>query len=214
MLNKLCLCGLAKKLQSSLVNIKTHVTLFVHHRELKTTTNTGLHLTRLLPKTNFLVRGRAGEIINPPDLVKEKHQNIILFPDDQSMPISGFLATVRDLSLPLNLIVPEGSWRQASKMWRREPALKNIQKVKIDFDANRLSKYKLRREAQIYGMATFEAVSRALESLEYPYWLIENQLALDFYFETMIKRTLDSREGQVVESFAEGGLEKWKEIIL
>ena len=95
---------------------------------------------------------------------------------------------------PYTLIVPDGSWRQASKMGQREEALRHVQRVKLAAGAP--SRYRLRRETKPEGLATLEAIARALGVLESH--AVED--ALLAVFDLMVERTLRSRGMHLVEA--------------
>jgi DTW domain-containing protein YfiP len=65
---------------------------------------------------------------------------------------------------PIQLIVPDGSWRQAGKVQYRHPELKDIPRVKIG--APNLSKFHLRAQHRPEGMATLQAIAHALGVIE------------------------------------------------
>jgi DTW domain-containing protein YfiP len=64
------------------------------------------------------------------------------------------------------LVVPDGSWRQARKMGRREPVLKRMQWVRLPDGL--VSNYRLRRQPVSGGVATIEAIAMALGILDGP----------------------------------------------
>ena len=97
-------------------------------------------------------RGRPLELAP----VSESEQPVLLFPADDAVPITQFTASER----PVVLIVPDGSWRQASKMRKRVPGLEDVPCVTLP-DAGR-TQYRLRAEVREGGLATFEAIARAL----------------------------------------------------
>ncbi len=88
------------------------------------------------------------------------------------------------------MIVPDGSWRQASKIYKREPALHKIPIFKLA-EPLPVSKYFLRREPRPDGFATFEAMAHALGILESQN---TKELLLNF-FDSYVQRTLNSRKG-------------------
>ena len=62
--------------------------------------------------------------------------------------------------------MPDGNWRQASKVFGRHPELKSIPKVKIS--TPNISKSHLRAEHSAEGMATLQAIAYALGVIEGP----------------------------------------------
>jgi DTW domain-containing protein YfiP len=74
-------------------------------------------------------------------------------------------------------------------MGSREPSLRSIVRVKLG--AHAPSRYQLRKETKEGGLATIEAIARALGFLEPPDSGV--QPALEAIFALMVERTLRSR---------------------
>jgi DTW domain-containing protein YfiP len=88
---------------------------------------------------------------------------------------------------PITLVVPDGNWRQAAKMAQREPAFRELERVILpDMGPSR---YRLRNEPKPGGLATFEAIARALRLIEGE----EIYEQLDALFTKMVERTLITR---------------------
>jgi DTW domain-containing protein YfiP len=104
----------------------------------------------------------------------------ILYPADDGIEINH---TMRE-SGPYTLVVPDGNWRQTSKMRRREPLLAGIQTVTLPPGPD--SRYLVRRETKAQGLATIEAIARALGILEGECV----QRELEAVFALMVQRTL------------------------
>jgi DTW domain-containing protein YfiP len=87
----------------------------------------------------------------------------------------------------VTLVVPDGSWRQAARMGRRLPGLEHAQMVRLPEGAQ--TRWGIRRENHAQGLATFEAVARALGIIESPVV----QSGMEDLFRLMVQRTLHSR---------------------
>jgi DTW domain-containing protein YfiP len=85
------------------------------------------------------------------------------------------------------LIVPDGTWRQAHKMRRRLPGLAAIPCVILP-EAGR-TEYRLRSEHHVGGLATLEAIARALRVLEGDAGVTTEGALLEL-FRIMVARTL------------------------
>ncbi len=153
----LCICDLAPKL-----DLKTRVTVLVHAKELKRTTNTGRLALKALLNSEMLVRGATREPLDLSSLVKTNYRNFVFFPSEKAMELTDEL--VAQSPLPVHLIVPDGNWRQASKVPNRHPELADLVHVKIS-QVNQ-ARFHLRAEASPYGMATLEAIAHALKIIE------------------------------------------------
>ena len=89
-------------------------------------------------------------------------QPLLLFPFEDATPIAD-AARILD-GRPVVLIVPDGTWRQASKVRRRVPGLADVKCVSVSGEG-RLP-YRLRAEAHAHGLSTIEAIARAMAILE------------------------------------------------
>lgn len=187
----LCLCAQVPRLVT-----RTRVTVLVHHREARKPSNTGQLAARCLVRGAVERVGQSGRLITPPALGDE--QPLLLFPDADAEPIEAYAAS----ALPIALFVPDGSWPQARAMRRRGPALASMPCVRLPATAP--SEYRLREEPWPGGLATLEAIARALRILEGPQGPAL-EAALQQIFRVMVERTLWFR-GQLVSEQVTGGL--------
>jgi DTW domain-containing protein YfiP len=179
MLRGLCVCSL---FPSPPLETRTRVVLFIHRIEDRKPTNSGRLATTCLANSEVVVRGHAStpttHFVPPPGT-----RPLLLFPHEDAVP----LADVDVSGPPVTLVVPDGSWRQASKVRNRVPGMKDLQCVFLPREAD--SRYQLRREAHDTGMATMEAIARALGILEGS----AVRETLERVFLAMVERTLVSR---------------------
>ncbi len=190
MRNEVCICDLIP-----VIHNETPLTVLMHHREAYKTTNTARIACLALKNSAIYYRGLPEWRRNTGDpssagnrhkgLVDTKRQPILLTLSDKSAVLTReWLSQFNNF---VQLIVPDGNWRQANKMGKREPDLKNIPWVKLP--PGPPSRYFLRREHHPEGMSTLEAIARA-------FGIIENtkiQVELEQIFETMVTRTLSTR---------------------
>jgi DTW domain-containing protein YfiP len=159
----------------------------MHHREVKMPTNTGRLAHRCLVDSRLILRGLKDEPAAIDPATAFAGTPLLLHPTDDAIELdAGFRARIPP---PYTLVVPDGSWRQASKMGSREPSLRSIVRVKLG--AHAPSRYQLRKETKEGGLATIEAIARALGFLEPPDSGV--QPALEAIFALMVERTLRSR---------------------
>lgn len=163
--------------------------MIVHVRELNLTTNTAQLARTVLPNSELYVRGRVGEPLDLENLIDEDRIPLYLFPDENAVELDSEF--VNSLDRPVQLIVPDGSWRQAKKFKRREKVLQGIQSVRLT--STRPSDYILRRGPNEQSLCTFEAIARALGKLEGKGVMDK----LELIFHTMVAQVMDSRKGYV-----------------
>ena len=181
----LCICSLFKRIET-----RTRLLLVIHRAEIRKPTNTGHLATSCLVNSETLVRGREGEPSS--ELPLDGSRALLLYPHEDARPLER-------VDGPVTLIVPDGTWRQASKVRARVPGVKDISCVTLP--PGPPSIYRLRSEAHPHGLATLEAIARALGILEGP----EVQEALEHVFRAMVERTLWVR-GTIGADAVTGGL--------
>jgi DTW domain-containing protein YfiP len=92
------------------------------------------------------------------DLISADYRSVLFYPSDDAVELN--LDFMQQNPLPIQLIVPDGNWRQASKVYSRHPELAGLEKVKIS-SAN-LAENHLRKEHFAEGMSTLQAIALAL----------------------------------------------------
>ena len=192
MLGGLCVCDL---IPSPRIETRTRLVLLIHRFEDRKPTNTGRLAVECLANSVVVVRGHESEP-TPPFAWDPGTQPLLLFPHEGATPLADArLAPDR----PVTLIVPDGNWRQASKVRQRVPGLRELPCVSLP--AGERSMYRLRAEAHAAGLSTIEANARALGLLEGEHV----RRALELVFRAMVERTLWSR-GQVPTAQVTGGI--------
>jgi DTW domain-containing protein len=87
----------------------------------------------------------------------------------------------------IQLIVPDGTWRQARKILSRQPELKELPRVKIS--TPKLSAFQLRAQSRPERMATLQAIAQGLGVIEGD----AVRARLMKLYDTKIERTLMGR---------------------
>lgn len=152
-----CICEEIPKL-----SLKTKVTLIVHAKELKRTTNTGRLALLALTNSEMRIRGEDREPLLLNDLLTSNYRTFLFFPSEDAVELDSKLVTGG--TFPIQLLVPDGNWRQASKVNTRHPELKDVVRVKIS--SPNLAELHMRTETTSAGMATLEAIACALGIIE------------------------------------------------
>jgi DTW domain-containing protein len=198
--SSLCVCTLIPTLAT-----RTHLVLVIHRAEDRKPTNTGRLAAEAMPNSRVIVRGRETE---PQDDLAwaAGTRPLFLFPHEDAVPLASLVTATGD-DRPVTLIVPDGNWRQASKVRNRVAGLRDVPCVSLP--VGEPSIYRLRLEAHPFGLATVEAIARSLRILEGSAGP-EIERALLHVFRAMVERTLWSRgdfeTGAVTGGIPEGTL--------
>lgn len=178
---KLCVCSLIPRIETH-----TRVLLVIHRLEDRKTTNTGRLATECLVNSQVVVRGHATASNAPLPLTTDSPA-VLLFPAADAVPLEQLAPRLTCAGAALTLVVPDGNWRQASKVRKRVPGLRDMPCALLPVTEK--SNYRLRSEPHEHGLATFEAIALALGILEGP----AVQRALQLPFRAMVERTLWAR---------------------
>ncbi len=155
-----CIC-------SELFKIKTEVRidLVIHYKELKRTSNTGRLISEVLYNQRIWIRGREGAPLEHQSVLDEDYNPLLLYPSDDAAELTASFLKDRGFDKPVQLIVPDGNWRQASKVHYRVEEFKHIQRVKLPEDLADRDDL-LRKETKPAGMSTLESIAYSLGFLE------------------------------------------------
>jgi DTW domain-containing protein len=167
------------------LDLETRVVLIMHYKELPKTTATGPMALAALDNSELHVHGRQGEPVELDHLHDEQRRVLVLFPQAGAEPLSEVFR--REDPRPVTLVVPDGSWRQASRISRRIGAVARAEPVTLP--PGPTTRWGVRRENHPAGLATFEAIARALGYLESEAVRRE----LESSFERMVAATYQNR---------------------
>lgn len=136
----------------------------MHAQERQKPSNTGRLAHLCLPNSEVRYRGLKDKTpLDLSGLFDESHETWLLYLSEDSEEISPEL--VAKATKPIRLLVPDGTWSQASRLGSK--FVKAGHPVKcVKLKADKPSEYRLREEHHPDGMATFEAIARALGVLE------------------------------------------------
>lgn len=171
-----CVCSELPRL-----HVATRVVIVMHHVEGRRASNTGRIAAKILG-AEVRLRGVPSGAVAPR---MPEGRRLVLFPADGARVLRAEDA----LEGPVVLVVPDGNWRQASRVIQREEAAIGAEVVTLPAGAP--SRYRLRRRHNEGALSTFEAVARALGILESPSIEAEMMRAFDLF----VGRTLALRGG-------------------
>jgi DTW domain-containing protein len=172
----LCICTLVPRLHT-----RTRLVVVVPQGEARKPSNTGQLAARCIDHSTIqIVRKRSGPM--QPPVLHPDEVPLVLFPAPHAIPITHYTRSPRSVVL----IVPDGSWHQAH-------ALQQCRALRahacVTLPSLGPSEYRLRAEPQAGGLATLEAIARALRILEGERGDMIAGTMLDV-FRTMVERTL------------------------
>ncbi|WP_137886553.1 tRNA-uridine aminocarboxypropyltransferase [Pseudomonas sp. 2FE] len=152
-----CLCPLIPSLNS-----RTRVLILQHPSEVRHALNTARLAALGLNNAELVV----GEVFGDLAVLLEQpgYQACLLFPGEPAQPLSEY-AAARE-GLPLLLVVPDGTWRKASKLLYLNPALAALPRMTLPEGC--ASRYRLRKAPMAGALSTIEAIVQALEIIEAP----------------------------------------------
>lgn len=185
----LCVCPALPRLVT-----RTRVVLVMHRVEDRKPTNTGRLAAACLAGAEVFLRGER-DAAPSPLLREDGTEPLLLFPHEDAEVLTPRIASSR----PVTLVVPDGTWRQASKVRARTPELGGVRAVRLP--PGPPSRYRLRTEAHDGALSTIEAIARALGVLEGR----EVQEALEGAFDAFVHRTLWVK-GDIASADVAGGL--------
>lgn len=167
------------------LELETRVVLIMHYKELPKTTATGPMALAALHNSELHVHGRRDHSVELDHLHEEGRRVLVLFPQEGACTLSEAFRS--EDPRPVTLIVPDGSWRQASRIPKRLGAVARAEPISLP--AGQTTRWGVRRETHPSGLATFEAIARALGYLESD----AVRLELETLFERMVTATYQSR---------------------
>ncbi len=175
-----CLCDVVPRIE-----LKTKICLVIHHRELSRRSNTGLLAIRALANSEVRVRGEHREALDLQDLLTKQYRSFLFYPSTDAIELDQ--ALVMQEATPIQLVVPDGTWRQARKIHSRHPELRDLPRVKISTPNH--SAFQLRTQSKPERMATLQAIAEGLGIIEGD----RVRVQLMKLYQAKIERTLKAR---------------------
>ncbi len=191
---ELCICA-----QIPSLDLRTRISLLMHFQEKAKPSNTGRLAHLCLKNSEIRYRGNPdGKPLDLAGLFDEDYETWMLYLSPESETLSEQLG--KRAAKPVRLLVLDGTWSQASrlgaKMATQFPGMKHVK-----LSAGKPSEYRLRTEHHPDGLATFEAIARALGFFEGP----AVQAQMEAIFRVMTDRVLYTR-GKLAAEAVTGGL--------
>jgi DTW domain-containing protein YfiP len=146
----------------SSISTKTHVSVIFHKKEYFLTSNTGKIANLALVNSSYQIRGLKDKPLTDDFTHNGKYTPYYLYPSEDAEVIDS--SFIERQTKPINLIVPDATWRQTKKFHKREPLLKGIPHIKLGSGLKSI--YQLRRQPQEGGLCTIEAIAYSLKEIE------------------------------------------------
>jgi tRNA-uridine aminocarboxypropyltransferase len=177
---QLCLCDIMPRIE-----VPTKISLIIHHRELSRSSNTGMLAMRALVNSEMRIRGADREVLDLQDLLTPRYRTFLFYPSADAVELTREL--IAQDARPIQLLVPDGTWRQTRKIHSRHPELNEVQRVKISTPNESI--YQLRGQSRAEGMATLQAIAMSLGIIEGEHIAA----ALMKLYQAKVRRTLAGR---------------------
>ena len=164
----------------------------MHHRERYLTSNTANLTTLVLENSKICLRGLPEKPFEKEQLnLSDNDKPLFLFPHEDALELTAESVAQLKQTYPekhFHLIVPDGTWSQAVKCYRREKGLSDIQCVKLP--PGEPGKYRLRKSSDGNRLSTYEAIARAVALLENDEHLLKK---MNRIFDIMVERVIRGR---------------------
>jgi DTW domain-containing protein YfiP len=157
----------------------------MHCKEADKLSNTGRLAGQCLANSEIRLEGVLGSRLSLDGLISPERETLLLYLSPSCAELTPSL--VKSLSKPVTLLVPDGTWSQARRLWSKLSQQPGVRTVKVRFE--RPSEYRLRNTQKSDGLATFEAIARALGVLEGA----EVRAAMEKVFGMFVERSLYMR---------------------
>jgi DTW domain-containing protein YfiP len=108
------------------------------------------------------IRGEGREALDLKDLITSRYRTFLFYPSDDALELDQ--ALVMHERTPIQLVVPDGTWRQARKIHTRHHELRDLPRVKISAPNN--ATFQLRAQSRPERMATLQAIAEGLGIIE------------------------------------------------
>lgn len=174
------------------VNSELAFMLIMYDDEVLKPSNSGRLIADIIPDTHAFIWSRNEpnrkmlSIINDP-----KYQAFVIFPEEYAVENQRVVSQIDKTDLLSNkiplLIVLDGSWREAIKMFRKSSYLHQL--PLLSFTPESTASYALRKGAREFQLGTAEVAALALSAAGEP----ANSRVLEAWFELFVESSLHGR---------------------
>lgn len=155
---KSCICAYI-----SAVNNQVLVVILQHPNEVKQSKGTVTLLSKSLMQCQVIVGEDFTDNDELNNIISEYH-TLLLYPSEQSQEISYNMGNQVGTTKPICLILLDGTWKKAYRMFMLSKNLQQLMQVSLPLNIESL--YKIRKTSKENALSTLEACCYALAMLE------------------------------------------------
>ena len=155
LLRRLCICPSLPTIQLS-QPVNFH--LYIHYKEYKRTSNTGILLKKLFLNTEVYISDIEEDKERIRSILENKNNVCVLYPGEKSTDLETWLGTAS--SEEKNFILLDSTWNQGRKLLNALPAFPRVKLINIA-----QSKIKCKKQANKGYLSTLECAAYILKQL-------------------------------------------------
>lgn len=149
-----CLCNAISE-----TKYQTHIVVLQHPTEVKHAKNTARLISLVVPATETVVGETAEDFTEVRKRLQANPHAVVLYPAANSVSLGDSLAAA-----PIDtVIIIDGTWRKAKKIWLSNPWLHTMRVCHLNEAEH--SKYLIRSGREPQGLASIEATAYTLKQL-------------------------------------------------
>ena len=156
-----CVCSVITQ-----IAVDVEIIILQHPSEKNRAKNTARLVSLVVPDAKVVVGESAADFEQIKQRLVDREsagaRAAVLFPSPESTILSENFESASNIIQTLILI--DGTWRKAKKMWQLNPWLWTL--VVFRLEAGSKSRYRIRKGSQAGGLSTLEAAALALEIVE------------------------------------------------
>ncbi|MFK7863311.1 MAG: tRNA-uridine aminocarboxypropyltransferase [Pseudohongiellaceae bacterium] len=150
-----CLCGALIQAE-----FETELVILQHPSETLQAKNTARLISLVASDVEIIVGETAQDFSALQAQLKGRGPAVVIFPSTESVP----LASLPEKDKVKTVILLDGTWRKAKKIWHCNPWLRSLSVCNLETQG--VSSYRIRRSRETGGVSTLEAAALALETIE------------------------------------------------
>ncbi|WP_371194159.1 tRNA-uridine aminocarboxypropyltransferase [Glaciecola sp. SC05] len=155
---KTCVCEYIKEVDCDL-----HISIMQDPSEVKHAKNTARLIPLLLPKTEIFIGQHTSDFLALRRKIQQHPDTLLVYPCKNAINIASKNKKLKVKTSHIILI--DGSWRKAKKIYLGNPWLQHLNAA--TFDVSEPSRYHIRKQSFDNGYSTIEALAYTLHALQH-----------------------------------------------